>query len=501
MKRLDFLGLNSNQAACVLLYLIAVLWVLHLSSKRAWIKIVLIITEVVLIVALAATMSRGGVVVLVCVVVYLRSSKVGRSLRLSRNIGTAHRDGSPYQRIANWLSHSPIWRVLLLLTSPGLWMRSSPGYVAQDASIGNRLELWKGGAKLIADAPLHGWGYYNTGASFMNWFQNVEVHTHYNGLVNSFLQIGAAFGLPVLFGVLFVLILSLLSAHHKVARAFLPVQILNRVNIGTGRNACATLEDVNSGTGRNACATFLCFLWLAIWMLMSCFSSMLSSPMLFVPPLVAILTTLLLHPPRRPEVAGALMISFSICLLIFTTGHALERNDSLTIKRDMDGIITITNSEIKTGRRCLIYIDEGALGGEYGKELRKFLPGSDIETCVVVRKVAQTFLSVPGSSNKPGTDRNVCATFNTGRVDLIILSGITADQVEIKEGPAKYILLNPAFLPDNMPVEPVQAILYPEINRQHLEPKASILKKFQSKIRMVPFNQNFETSWSEYLNL
>jgi hypothetical protein len=210
---------------------------------------------------------------------------------------------------------------------------------------------------------------------------------------------------------------------------------------------------------------------------------MLSSPMLMIPPLAAVVAALFFHPPKKTELAGSLMISLSVCLLIFALGRRFERDDPASIKRDYGGIVTITNSEIKTGRTCLIYVDEGALGGEYGKEVRKFLFGADFETCVVVNKV--------GSFDIPKT--------KIERADLIILSGITIEQVEIREGPAKYILLNPAFLPGYMPSEPIQSILYPEINRpQHLGPEVSSLIKFQSKIRMVPFNEHFETSWSEY---
>ena len=476
MNRLDFLGLNSNQAACVLLYLIAVSWVLNFATSRAWIKIVLIVIETALVIALAATMSRGGVVVLVCAAVYvwwLYKRWERRSPERQAGLVPGAPGKQTWQSALRWLSHSPLWRVALLLTSPGLWARSAPGYVAQDASIGNRFELWKGAVKLISTSPLRGWGYYNTGASYMNWFQGVTDHTYYNGLVNSFLQIGAAFGLLVLGGLLFVLILALLSAHSRVAQTLLSVS-----------DSCE-----NFGTDRSVCATFialLAFLWLLIWMLNSCFSSMLSSPMLMIPPLVAVVVALFLHPPKRSELVGSLMISVSICLLVFVMGHRFASSDSVSISRDSSGVVTITNNEIKTGGTCVVYADAGALGEEYGKELRKFLPRSNFERCVVVGKAG--YLDTPG--------------INIKNLELIILSGITVSQVEIKDGPAKYVLLNPAFLPADMPSGAVQAIVYPEVNWTHyLEPEADALAKIRTKIRVVPYNENFETSWAEYLNL
>jgi hypothetical protein len=347
--------------------------------------------------------------------------------------------------------------LLLLLGNPGLWVRSTPGYIAHDDSIGNRFELWRGAVKLITSSPLSGWGYYNTGSSHMNWFQGINDHTYYNGLVNSYLQIGAAFGLPVLCGLLFLLFFALLRLSH--------FRILDQVSYDKPMRFIRLLS----------------FQWLIIWMLMSCFSSMLSSPMLMIPPLVAVVVALFPHPPRKAELVGSLLVALSLCLLIMVLGSRLERDEPLSIKTDSDCTVTISNRKINTGVACIIYIDERVLGTEYGKEVRKFLMGTDFEKCVVVSKAGCLGVSET----------------TIGRVELIILSGITIDQIEIKEGSIKYILLNPAFLPACMPSGSIQAIVYPEINHlQHLEPEASSFNKFQSKIRLFPFNENFEKSWS-----
>jgi len=232
--------------------------------------------------------------------------------------------------------------------------------------------------------------------------------------------------------------------------------------------------------------SLLCFLWILIWMLMSCFSSMLSSPLLMLPPLAAVLMALFLHPSKKTELAGSLLISFSICLLIIALGRRLVENDSISISLDGSGIVTVANHEIKTGKTCVVYVDQGALGEEYGKELRKFLLGSDFERCVVVDKAS--YATIP--------------ELNIGHVNLIILSGITVDQVEIRKGAAQYLLLNPTFLAGCMPCDPILAIVYPEINRPcYFAPDGSTFNKFQSKIRLVPFHENFETSWSTYVDL
>jgi len=489
MNRLDFIGLNSNEAACALLYVIAVLWVLNFAAKRIAAKVVLIIAEGFLVVLVAKTMSRGAVVALigglVCLWYWGRRARpsstdtlVCASSHNPQKCGTDKSVCATLCRILRWFSYSPLWRLLLLLSSPGLWVRSSPAYVAQDASIGNRFELWKGAVKLIATEPLRGWGYTRTGASYMNWFQGVNDHTYYNGVVNSYLQIGAGLGLPVLFAVLAVLFAALLGTQRRVAQTFLSVPVFDRANFGTDRNVCATLFSL------------LSFIWILVWMVMSCFSSMMASPLLFIPPLVAVFVALFLHPPRRTEIIGSLLISFSVCLLIFSLGHRFAGDDSLSITRDSNGMVTVANNGIKTGKTCVIFVDESVLGEGFGKEVRKFMAGSDFDAC----RVAQAFLSVPKPEDLiTGTDRNVCAT-------LIILSGITIDKVGIKDADAKYVLLNPSFLPQSLPAGQVEAVVYPEINRGHyIEPDAASLDKFQGRIRKVPFDENFEMSWAKYI--
>jgi len=443
----------------VLLYAIAVLWVLNFSTKRLWLKVVLVAVEALLIVAVSMTMSRGGVVVLVCAAVFMRWVYKRHAMdkaAVSEFRGRRPTVRQPSYRVFRWFSCSPLWRVALVLCNPGMWGRSAPGYVVQDASIGNRFELWKGAAKLISTSPLGGWGFDNTGAAYMNWFQSVDNHTFYKGTVNSFLQLAVAYGLPVLFAVLLVSLLALLGAKRLV---------------------CGGAEPLKKSIG------LLCFLWILIWMISSCFSTMLSSLLLFVPPMLAVLVMLVIHPPQMSELRGALVISLSVCVLIFVAGLVLARGDPVTIERDVNGMVTVSNREIKTGRTCLVYADQQVLGEYFGKEVRKLVTGSNFRKCVVVDKAG--YATVFGE--KPGT------------ADLIILSGNTVGQAAIKNGTAKYALLNPSFLPDAMPDEAIQAIVYPEINRTHrLEPDTDTLKKFQAKIRMVPYNECFETSWAKY---
>jgi len=439
----------------------------------------LLVIEIVLAAGVSATLSRGAILVLLCTGVCMH--------RLSkRHIATKKQHES---RLINWILFNPTWRIVLLFCNPGLWKRTMPTYVAQDASIFNRFELWKGALKLFTSTPLGGLGYKNTGVAYMNWFQNTDQRTYYNGLVNSYLQIGAAWGFVALFGLLFISFLGIMSA--------------------------ITLARENNSAGT------LCLLLMLAWTISSLFSSMLASPLLFFPPLAAALWAILANLKNwfSRHVAGqtaksasgrvALVRKFSpsqhwakeslyrntvfcsaaastiICLFLFTTGHALAWGDLLSIRSDKQGVISITNEQTSSGKLCVIYVDEEAIGRHYGKELRKFLIKMDIGNCIVVSKLNQM----------------ADAEKLISHAELIIMSGVTVTHVQVINGTAKYVLLRPAFIPKTLHCESIQSIVLPEIDRSHPLRSLDFNQTCLSKLHLVPFNEAFETSWSKYITI
>lgn len=480
MERLTVLGLNPNESACLILYLVSTIWILYLIALPLYLKLGLVAVEILLVVGLSATQSRGAAVVLLCTGLC--------AYRLPKGVGAEGKQST--SRWLNLIFYNPIWRLVLLLCNPGLWSRTVPTYVVHDASIYNRFELWKGALKLLSSAPWHGWGYKNTGAAYMNWFQAVDNYTFYNGLVNSYLQIGAGYGLMALCGILILLFLA----------------VMNAVTLARG----------------NSAAGLLCLLVLLVWAVSSLFSSMLASPLLFFPPLVAVLSAIIgnvrnlrqrhvvqtaspvfsrfndgQHPALRKHWLTAPIFqnpvfysaasSVVVCLLLFLSGRALVRGDSLSIRPHHNGAISITNGLANSKNSCAIYVDEEAIGRHYGKELRKFLLKTGIGKCIVISRSDQ-----------------MAATESLARQsNMILLSGITVSHVDFKKGASKYVLLHPAFVPRSMPCESIQSIVWPEIDRSYrlhcLD--FNLNKECQSKVRVVPFNEVFETSWSKFINI
>ena len=79
-----------------------------------------------------------------------------------------------------------------LLWITGFFGRIDPGFVAEDASVGNRAVLWQGGAQMLWHKPLTGWGVGESGPQFMHWFQPVDASAQYAGMVNSYHGAGRA---------------------------------------------------------------------------------------------------------------------------------------------------------------------------------------------------------------------------------------------------------------------------------------------------------------------
>jgi len=322
----------------------------------------------------------------------------------------------------------------------------------------------------------------------MNWFQRVDSYAYYNGLVNSYLQIGVAWGLVVLSGLLFILVLGIVSA-IALAKEGKPVGVL-------------------------------CLLVILVWAISSCFSSMLASPLLFLPPLVATFWTIfaklrirrchhdvaqtaksasdgprqvrqpapLLQWFERSLSQKSIFVSFAsscvVCLLLFASGRVLAWGDSQPISPDKHGVITVSNKCLNSSKMCIIYVDEHAIGRHYGKELRKFLLKSDFGKCVIISK----------------SNQRTAAEATVLQAELAILSGNTINHVEITKGVAKYVLLRPSFLPKDLQCEKIQSIVVPEIDRNHPLPNLNSNEVCLSKIIKIPFNLAFENSWSKYVN-
>ena len=162
----------------------------------------------------------------------------------------------------------------------------------------------------------------------------------------------------------------------------------------------------------------------------------------------------------------------------------MARNDSLSISSGKHGIISLAKKLNNSGKLCVFYVDEEAIGRHYGKELRKFLSKADVGECVIISKLNQ----MSGSEAL------------LRQAELVFLSGMTVTLLDFNKETSKYVLLRPSVLSKALQCETIRSIIYPKIDRNHPLRNLDFSQICPSKIHAVPFNEDFETSWSKHIN-
>ena len=181
---------------------VAIAFLLPFTSKipdkirRRFAFAVLFAVEISLWFVLAKTYSRGALVAAGICFVCCNAFMLFRAERKCRILGIA-------------LAKAVAVSAILLFT--GFANRISPEYIGNDGSTSGRIALWTGGLKMVAQAPVCGWGVDKSGEEYINWYQDFSDERKYAGMVNSYLHIAVERGLPALFAALFILAFPLFA--------------------------------------------------------------------------------------------------------------------------------------------------------------------------------------------------------------------------------------------------------------------------------------------------
>lgn len=160
------------------------------TKRRLLAFAVLLAVEISLWFVLAKTYSRGALVAAGFCFVCCNAFMLSRSESKCRILGIA-------------LAKAVAVSVILLYT--GFANRISPEYINNDGSTSGRIALWTGGVKMVAQAPVYGWGVDKSGEEYINWYQDFSDERKYAGMVNSYLHVAVERGLPALFAALSIL--------------------------------------------------------------------------------------------------------------------------------------------------------------------------------------------------------------------------------------------------------------------------------------------------------
>lgn len=230
--------------------------------------------------------------------------------------------------------------------------RIALGYLAQDASIGNRWLLWGGGVALCHGAPWTGWGVGESGSLFTQWLQPLDRPEEYRTMVNSYLHLTVERGLPAL-----ALVLLWVAGMVGWPLVF-------------GRRAPAPRW---AGLVRAAACVW------AVWAAANIFSTLFDEPRLWVAPALGSLVVFVSVPLAvrgrgawRWWVRGMLAAGLGGPALVWCAGAFLQWRQPIRVHLADNGAIVLSRKFSSHSIQWGVLPDMSVLGEKYGHELRRW---------------------------------------------------------------------------------------------------------------------------------
>ena len=364
---------NPNAWAALLVCVLPLFWVLadivarKMKTGEAstiWrARLLLLLPELAVWFLLVKTYSRGGIVAAFGAMLFYFF--VRRTTLRDGKIGTGRNACATFLKEAG----ARFAAVIVLMFLFGALGRYSPGFVMADKSVGNRFEMWQGALAMIYDSPFNGWGFDNSGLSYINWYQPLAATERPIGFVNSYLDVAVELGLhtlaAVLMALVFLVLLSLARRDSKIA--------------------------VASG----AC--------LLAWGIANMWSSLWTEPLLWVLPALAsiVIVATALWPRLKDApttflcgIGSALIQAFLIVsiimLAVWNAGKfASSHFDWRVIRKTSSDKITLCKRFPKSPEaspanpRTEIWADGAVFGSFYGRTIRTLAPMFPTESAII----------------------------------------------------------------------------------------------------------------------
>jgi O-Antigen ligase len=363
--RLSFGFENPNKAAVIFTCLIPLLWWLWQTSwrlKNYQIKIPTLLFSAGLIggawYCLMMTFSRGGLVATMVGLMYLIVLPIFFKKKL----------------IENWYRNAEViasFCLLIVFASSVIWsglgLRSSEA-LGNDASVGNRIELWNGALQMAAE-NIRGFGTGESGEQYMQWYQPIERHEGYRTMVNSYLTFLVEQGWALSIGALLLFVLFWVWTKPNID---------SRVKIALR-------------------GSIICFLVAGI------FSTTIEDVRLWVLPIICGISLMIfsIKQKQRLEIKPLLFTGMSIficCVILFLIGFRNSKNDPL--RREFGQIngkqaVVAVSTKISQSPSLGCFVDEAVMGNQYQKLLRRLALGAEIQVLLGERaKKAEQILCV-----------------------------------------------------------------------------------------------------------
>ena len=299
---------NPNKAAAILAILLLLLLAAALRARRDWLCWTCSALAAAAGYCLVHTFSRGGLAAFVAGALVLAAG-FRKELR----------------RRQRWI---PALLVMLVLAGSAAWTgfagRMSGSSPAADASVGNRLTVWRNVPSMMTDAP-GGWGRGAAGDAFMGWYQPLDRRERYRTLVNShftwLVEHGWVVRLCYVWGLVFFLWAGALRL--KARGDPLPLAVW----------ACFVVAAFFSSVAED---WLVCAIPLAM--------------------LVPMLRTFWTSSAKRATLAGSLLVSGVLLSCAVVLGVACRPPGVIPVCRSLDGGRMVVgegaSADLRAGRRC-----------------------------------------------------------------------------------------------------------------------------------------------------
>ncbi len=354
---------NPNKAAALIASMLPLLWLLvagPFSIRKQVVKWLCLAAGSAVFCAgwwlIFKTYSRGGLLAAGVGCLFAVMSPLYHRWRLPMGM-------RPVRSRTRWLMAASLCVVIAALFVSTRAAERSVAWVGQhEGSVDNRLALWQGGLRMIAENPW-GVGAGSSGRAYMQWYEPLDLTAGYRTMVNSFLTYLVERGLAV-FG------LTILAA-----------AILWTL---TGPGKKRETMPIVAGALRGSIVAFA---------VAGYFSTTMENPWLWIPPGVSLFVLLTLRVrrariaakmPLRPGASARpsllmvhppafILYPLAFILSLYVAGLLLDRNQPLTIhlSADPDAPVEVTVRGEPGARELTVYPDSAVLGPDYGKLLRK----------------------------------------------------------------------------------------------------------------------------------
>jgi len=339
IARFSFFWDNPNHAAAVIACFMPLLWGFQRStsckSSSRFTLYGVYIAEVVGVVCLVLTFSRGGGVAWIVGLFFF----AGVEIRL---IGMSK--AAALRATLFCMSRLLLFTGLSYLC--GLAARFGE---KNDASILNRLDLWKGGLQLIDASPIVGWGKGNSGLAYMQWLQRPDATAGYGGMVNTYLHMTVEFGIPFLMLYCFLL----------VAPAFYCV-LANRATESSETH-------MQHAYATSLVAFSVASLFSTLWLILG---------VVWLP--VSIILAIFLGAKYRKERSATVKAALIALFVVLASGLGLyslacytNTHSEWRLRLMNDGALNFRRNQPDNSGKVIFVPDMHVLGAYFGKEIRR----------------------------------------------------------------------------------------------------------------------------------